>query len=179
MDEILIDEVLCNSGSEFDLRVEQGEPISGVVEQAGHALDGACLTNVVVMRAGGKLLVGEFGFTFREVDEEEGQRVAREFGGEESEAAIDHEIFQESPRKKARWVREMEVRFPVGCRVKVTSSDVDAYVGKTGIVADYDVGVDGDWPLVSVVFDAPFKHDGEVVKRDGFCDDEIERVEGP
>lgn len=73
-----IGEVLCDSGGEFDLEPRLGEDLREVLDRAGRALDGACLTNVVVVQAGGKVLVGEFGFAFREVSEAEGRRIAED-----------------------------------------------------------------------------------------------------
>ena len=93
----------------------------------------------------------------------------------------DGEIFQESPRLKAKWLEEMKIKFPVGCRVRVTShgdgEPDDDYYGSTGTVADYDIGArggaDGSWPLIGVVLDVP-RHGNT---RDGFYDDQIERSE--
>ena len=84
-----------------------------------------------------------------------------------------HESLQESPQRKADWLEEAKERIPVGTRVKVVRSDVDEYVGATGIVVDHNAGDDGEWPMVSVVFDTPIKHSGSgyPTKRDGFyCD---------
>lgn len=84
---------------------------------------------------------------------------------------MDDEIFQESPRRKAQWLEEMKVKLPVGCRVRVLTSDLSQYVDATGTVADYNLGINGEWPMVGVVFDAPI--DGTA--RDGFYDDELQR----
>lgn len=91
------------------------------------------------------------------------------------------EIFQESPRRKAAWLVAVQQALPVGLHVRVREADLDEYLGVTGVVADYDIGgdngADGSWPLVGVVFDKPVVANGEMRKRDGFYDDEIEPVE--
>jgi len=83
----------------------------------------------------------------------------------------DDGIFQESPTKKAAWLKEAQRRWPIGVRVKVKASDLEEYIGLTGVVMDYDVGIDGDWPLVCVKFDMPLEP-----PRDGFYDDELEAL---
>ena len=80
---------------------------------------------------------------------------------------------QESPSKKVAWLDDAKKRVPVGTRVKVVVSDVLEYVGVLGTVIDYDLGIDGEWPMVCVVFDTPIKHVGSAdpTKRDAFyCD---------
>ncbi len=79
-----------------------------------------------------------------------------------------------STEAKSQWLKDAKVRIPVGTRVRVVRSDVEEYVGATGVVADYDLGYDADeWPLVGVIFDKPVSH-SESAKpstRDGFyCD---------
>jgi hypothetical protein len=83
----------------------------------------------------------------------------------------DHECLQESPAKKAAWLEEAQRRWPVGARVKVAASDLEEYIGLTGVVTDYDVGESGDWPLVTVKFDMPLSP-----PHDGFYDDELVAV---
>jgi len=90
------------------------------------------------------------------------------------------EIFQESPRLKAAWLEEAQRRWPVGMRVKVKASDVQEYIGLTGVVMDYDVGIKGDWPLVGVEFEPSIAGQpllgGVAPARDGFYDDELEAI---
>ena len=66
--------------------------------------------------------------------------------------------------------------FPVGSRVRVIGSDPETeevYIGKTGTVVDYDDACLADMgTLVGVRFDEPHGR----VERDGFFDDEIERI---
>ena len=83
----------------------------------------------------------------------------------------DHECLQESPTKKAAWLEEAQRRWPVGMRVKVKASDLEEYIGLTGVVVDYDVSESGDWPLVTVKFDMMLSS-----PRDGFYDDELVAV---
>lgn len=87
---------------------------------------------------------------------------------------------QDWPRRKAAWLQAAKVDFPVGCQVRVVESDLDEYVKAVGTVADYDIGskdgADGSWPLIGVVFDKPIVVDGENMLRDGFYDEEIERL---
>jgi len=75
---------------------------------------------------------------------------------------------------KTEWLQQVSNRFPVGAQVRVVRSDVEEYIGTTGVVVDYDIGVDGEWPLVGVVFDTPV---GGVTRDgfygDGYSDDEI------
>ena len=73
------------------------------------------------------------------------------------------EILQESPEKKAEWLKSAERRFPWSMRVRIVRSDVPAYVGQQGTVVGYDTGMKGDWPLISVRLD-----DGTI---DGFYGD--------
>ena len=90
------------------------------------------------------------------------------------------EIFQESPTKKAAWLEEAQRRWPIGMRVKVKASDVQEYIGLTGVVVDYDVGIKGDWPLVGVRFEPSIAGQpllgGVAPARDGFYDDELEAL---
>ena len=86
---------------------------------------------------------------------------------------METEIFQESPKLKAEWVERMKRDFPVGCRVRVVASDKKSYLGATGTVCDYDVGGNGDYPMIGTAFDPALP--GEPA-RDGFYDDEIVRV---
>jgi hypothetical protein len=81
------------------------------------------------------------------------------------------EILQESPRLKSAWLEEAQRRWPVGMRVKVKASDLSEYIGLTGVVMDYDVGHNGDYPLIGVEFDMPLSP-----PRDGFYDDELEVI---
>jgi hypothetical protein len=86
---------------------------------------------------------------------------------------VKDQIFQESPAKKAVWLEGAKKRFPLGANVIVREYDEESYVGLRGKVIGYDLGVNGEWPLVSVGFD-----DGQ---RDGFYgdgakDDQIQRV---
>lgn len=84
------------------------------------------------------------------------------------------EIFQESPRLKVLWLKATADLLPVGSRVRVVASDVPAYVGARGQVVGYDLGIHGEYPLVSVKFDEPIDNTAQ----DGFyfdaaADDEI------
>jgi len=90
---------------------------------------------------------------------------------------------QESATRKAAWLVDAQQRLPVGTHVTVVHSDVPEYVGATGTVIDYDVGGDGDWPLVCVGFDTPISYSGASVPVvrdafycDGATDDEIVRL---
>lgn len=65
------------------------------------------------------------------------------------------DTLQHSTVRKSEWRAEMEKRIPEGARVRVLRSDVPEYVGLTGSVTGYDLGDDGEWPLVDVVFDQP------------------------
>jgi len=87
---------------------------------------------------------------------------------------------QESTAKKAAWLKGAKRRFRLGARVRVVKSDVPEYIGARGKVIDYSLGTEGDWPLISVGFDAPIKTSswGAAVKHDAFygdgtTDDEI------
>ena len=84
---------------------------------------------------------------------------------------------QESPERKAEWLLDAEARMPVGTRVKIISSDLDDDVGALGSVIGYDVGHDGEWPVIRVRFD---KLTGGRVQDsfycDGCCDDEIVKI---
>jgi len=90
------------------------------------------------------------------------------------------EIFQESPRLKAVWLEEAQRRWPIGMRVRVKASDVQEYIGLTGVVTNYDVGIKGDWPLVGVKFEPSIAGlpllGGVAPARDGFYDDELEAI---
>lgn len=81
-----------------------------------------------------------------------------------------------SPEGKDEWLKEMGTAFPVGCKVRVVDSDLDEYIGVTGNVADYRPGSDTSWPLIGVVFDTPIRIEGQVNRRDGFYDEELERL---
>lgn len=78
---------------------------------------------------------------------------------------------QESKTKKAEWKERTEKRLPIGMRVAVVASDESRYVGKTGVVVGYDLGVDGDWPGVVVEFGGGMKRD--MFYSDGEETDEI------
>lgn len=96
---------------------------------------------------------------------------------DELEALLDAPL-QESRAKKMVWLRDAERRFPVGARVRVVKSDVPEYVGTRGTVRNYNLGTAGDWPLISVKFDAPVKTSEGTVGHDAFygdgsSDDEI------
>lgn len=80
---------------------------------------------------------------------------------------------QENPYLKEIWLRDMREVFPEGCRIRIKESDEPRYLGLTGVVVGHDVGVDGDWPLISVRFD----HAVGSVERDGFYDDELDKIE--
>lgn len=87
---------------------------------------------------------------------------------------------QENPRLKEIWLRDAKDRFPLGTRVRVTHSDVPEYLGLAGTVTDYDIGLDGDWPIISVRFDEPKKifFSGllDEMPGDSFYDDELEII---
>lgn len=78
---------------------------------------------------------------------------------------------QECQHCKSIWLRDATESFPEGCHVRIVNSDESRYVGLTGVVTGYDLGSDGDWPLISVTFD-----DGVAINisADGFYDDELE-----
>jgi len=82
-----------------------------------------------------------------------------------------------SKSRRSRELARLETRFPVGSRVRVIASDLDEYIGATGIVADYDLaGFPVDPSLVGVVFDTPIGCAGprkRISTRDGFYDDEL------
>lgn len=91
---------------------------------------------------------------------------------------------QESSAKKAAWLDEAKRRIPVGSRVLIRKSDVTEYIGTFGEVIDYDLGLDGSWPLVCVKFDSPIVYPGnpQGATRDAFyCDgdedDEIMKLD--
>ena len=76
--------VLCDGDGECPLDVEEGQTIASVIDFAANMLDGAYLTNVVVVKTrGGKYLVGEYSFEFTEVSAEEAEQVARIFSPED------------------------------------------------------------------------------------------------
>jgi len=89
----------------------------------------------------------------------------------------EHEIFQESPSQKAAWLEQAQRRFPVGTRVKVRASDLPEYIGLTGVVVGYDVGENGNWPLIDVKFEPSVEgqplRGGVMPFQDGFYDDEL------
>jgi len=96
------------------------------------------------------------------------------------DAYLGNESIQESEARKEDWLRGAKRRFPIGARVRVVASDVPEYIGAKGTVIGHDIGDSGSWPLVSVKFDAPIRHEGSLVQRDGFygdgsSDDEIVR----
>jgi hypothetical protein len=79
-----IAEVLLDSGE--DEFTDEAKTVKDVLDRGGAALDNASLCNVVVVRTeSGKFLVGEFGFEFCAVDEEEARRVAKDFGADEED----------------------------------------------------------------------------------------------
>ncbi len=66
-------EVLCDAGEE-PLGAEVGEILNGVVNAAGCMLEGLCANNTVVVKTkSGRYFIGEVGFEFVEVDEDEAQ----------------------------------------------------------------------------------------------------------
>lgn len=75
----VIQQVLCDSG-EVALQVKKGQTFEEVLTAAGHALDGAYLTNVVVVQTKNGFYVGDFSFSFRKVEEEEARKTAEDFG---------------------------------------------------------------------------------------------------
>ena len=79
-----IAQVLLDSG---EARLNDlAKTVEDYLDAGGNALDEACLTNVLVVRTkSGKFLVGEFGFEFREVTEEEAIQVVSDFGGVDEE----------------------------------------------------------------------------------------------
>lgn len=87
---------------------------------------------------------------------------------------------QEDPERKQAWLQNATKLFPVGTRVRVCDSDVDEYVDATGIVTGYDLGLDGDWPLICVNLTyarkAMFSRTGNEQDSDGFYDDELEII---
>lgn len=93
---------------------------------------------------------------------------------------MDDKCLQEDSWRKCQWQTEMEKKFPIGCRVRVTGSDLLKYIGATAVVQTYDLGQDGDYPLISVKFDTPFppdpEHSASPANGDGFYDDELERI---
>lgn len=85
---------------------------------------------------------------------------------------------QEDPEAKERWRREVMRRWPIGARVRVLSCDgTKTYAGMTGRVRGYDLGIYGEWPMVSVYFDVPDDWTGP--SRDSFDVDhgELELIE--
>jgi hypothetical protein len=77
-------------------------------------------------------------------------------------------MIQESTEEKAAWLENVQKRFPVGVRVRVVGSDLPEYIDVTGVVIDYDIGVYGEWPMISVKFDTLSNPE-----HDGFYDDEL------
>lgn len=63
------------------------------------------------------------------------------------------ELLTESPRLKAAWLTDAMCRVPEGTRVRIVASDVSAYINQPGVVIGFDVGTDGDWPLVRIKLD--------------------------
>lgn len=87
---------------------------------------------------------------------------------------------------KEAWLQAARVRMPVGQRVIVVRSDEAGYIGKHGVVTEYDLGVQGEYPMVVVQFDEPVQGVPTIWKggaiRDGFwCDgvDDDEIVKAP
>lgn len=66
----------------------------------------------------------------------------------------DDAFVQESPAKKAEWLKRVSRRLPVGTLVKGTSAGAvkwpDGEFSGYGVVLGYDVGVSGEWPFVLV-----------------------------
>jgi hypothetical protein len=91
--------------------------------------------------------------------------------------------FQEDENAKHRWREDAKWRLPIGSRVRVVRSDVPEYIGAAGQVIGYDIGLNGDWPLVRVAFDRPVRrpHTSDETMHDGFysdgdVDDEIVKM---
>jgi hypothetical protein len=76
---------------------------------------------------------------------------------------------QENPHLKEAWLRDAREGYPVGTRVRIQESDVPEYLGMTGSVGGYDIGMDGDWPLIRIVFDRA----AGGVYHDGFYESEL------
>ena len=87
------------------------------------------------------------------------------------EKALAEKPIQESHVRKHDWLSEVELSLPIGTRVRVLSSDIEEHVGQCGVVEAYDLGCQGEWPLVSVILDGG--------TRDGFYDDELSTKEIP
>jgi hypothetical protein len=63
----------------------------------------------------------------------------------------DDSFLQESPAKKAAWLKDVSRRLPVGSLVKgTTRAGADEEFAGFGVVLGYNVGVSGDWPFVVV-----------------------------
>jgi hypothetical protein len=66
----------------------------------------------------------------------------------------DDSCLQESPAKKAAWLKDVSRRLPVGSLVKGSRAgavkDHDDRFSGFGVVLGYNVGVSGDWPFVVV-----------------------------
>jgi hypothetical protein len=87
---------------------------------------------------------------------------------------------------KALYAEEqaLAAKFPVGARVRIIDSDLFAYIGLTGTVADYGIhSFPDELPLVGVQFDAPVVYPEppyrDLVTRDGFYGDELTLLSAP
>lgn len=83
-------------------------------------------------------------------------------------------LVDDSERERKR----LQELFPVGARVRIIDSDLFAYIGLTGTVADYSIhSFPDELPLVGVQFDAPVVYPEppyrDLVTRDGFYGDEL------
>lgn len=70
----------------------------------------------------------------------------------------------------------LATKFPIGARVRIIGSDIEEYIGFTGVVRDYDFS--DDVPLISVLFDAPMinvksPNGTGPATRDGFYEEEL------
>lgn len=89
----------------------------------------------------------------------------------------DYVGFQGCAGKKAAWLSEAQRVFPIGTEVQIKKSDLPDHVGERGKVVGYDIGCDGEWPLISVEFSRPTRLN-PVGARHGFYDDEIAKAKG-
>lgn len=79
----LIDEVLVDSG-QYPLRLRSEDAFREIAVRAERVLEAADLGNVVVVRAGGKFVVGSFEFVLRVVTMEDVRRVLQEVENDEA-----------------------------------------------------------------------------------------------
>lgn len=67
---------------------------------------------------------------------------------------------QESPEKKATWLKDAKQRLPIHSRVIIfhaQDESVEKYVGRLGTVVGYELGELGEWPKIEVLPDG-FSH---------------------